>query len=300
MKTILITGGTGFIGEKLIESFLAAGFKVISLERSVGNKNFNNINFERIIFDLNDDINNLIVSDKVDILCHAAAYIPKNMADPNEAAKCFSVNALGTLKLLQFAEKIGIKHFIYFNSGNVFKYGNSPRKESDTMYPANRATFYLSSKLMGELYVKHFENLGLIKTTIFRVSSVYGNLTKGDLVISFIKKVVEGQSINISNPHYKTDFVYIDDITYAVTLAVLQNLIGVYNIGSGECQSLIELVSNIEDVTSIKANIVLNSNSVIKDRGFAALDNKKLKLAISTFSTTPIKVGIKKIIKELF
>lgn len=299
MKTVLVTGGSGFIGEKIVDLLLNKGYKVISLDRSKKDQYKQHHSLTNIVYDLSDDISKLIIPYDIDVLCHSAAYIPKNMADLEEAKKCIEINALGTLKLLQFCEQKEIKHFIYFNSGNSYLYGDIPREETDILYPVDRATYYLNSKLAGEIYVKHFDNKNIINASIFRLSSVYGNSKKPDLVVNLLNKAIEDKEIQINNKNYKTDFVYIDDILKVVEYSIKNNIYGVFNIGSGERKSLLDVIEGIRFTTKFKVKNLVVNNEESKDVGFSALNISKLKEMIQDYQPTQLFEGIKKIYFDL-
>lgn len=305
MKTILITGSSGFLGKKLVKIFLENGFNVIAASRNPKNENINiNDNTKTIKLNLENGADDLdYIEDEIDVICHTAAYIPKDFNDSSLAEHCFKINSLGTQKLLEFAVHRKIKHFIYYTSGNAYDYSENPVNENAKLYPSQKATYYLGSKLLGELYVEHYRQKGFLNTTTFRLSSVYGNgMKKNEFILDSIMKILNLEEITIyNNDIYKTDFVYVDDIVEATILSMKNENYGIYNVGSGVSCSLGQVGSIIvkhmnRSEELIKILPVTDLDKVVK--GFSALDMNKTKVSIG-ITPTNIEVGLKKMIKDM-
>lgn len=305
MKTILITGADGFLGKKLVIRFLEMGHKVIAASRSPENLKTNTdknkvsikFNLENGVDDLND------IEDKIDVICHTAAFIPKDFNDSSKAEYCYKINSLGTQKVLDFAKSSAVDHFIYYTSGNAYEYSEKPVNENANLYPSQKATYYLGSKLLGELYVDHYRQKGLLNTTIFRLSSVYGNgMKESEFVIQSIEKLLNSEEIIIYNDDiYKTDFVFVEDIIQATVLSIDNGNYGIFNIGSGVRTSL-------GQVGKILARLLNKSEELIRilpvtdigkvAKGFSALDMEKTEAVIG-ITPTSLEVGLKELIEEI-
>src|SRR5258708_11134705 len=142
---ISITGATGFLGKQIANKLSKQEHHIIAWIRDVSKFPFLDARY----FDLNQ-IDDIDLSD-TDIIIHNAAYLPKSYEDPSEATKCLMDNGIATLKLLQAAEKAKVKKFIYISSGTIYDPSLWIAKETDRIYPSMRATYYLTSKLVGDI-----------------------------------------------------------------------------------------------------------------------------------------------------
>ena len=174
-KTILITGGAGFIGSNLCEYLLKIGAKVRCLDNlSTGNKKnisgfINNKNFNFI----NGDIRNIktcqLACEKVDFVLHQAALgsVPRSIKDPISTNE---VNISGFLNMLIASKDNNVKRFIYAASSST--YGDSkslPKVENIIGKPLSP---YAITKYVNELYSEVFKktyNLNFIGLRYFNV-----------------------------------------------------------------------------------------------------------------------------------
>ncbi len=305
MKTILITGADGFLGKKLVTRFLEMGHKVIVASRSPENSKINtDKNMVFIKFDLENGVDDLNgIEDKIDVICHTAAFIPKDFNDSSKAEYCFKINSLGTQKILEFAKSSEVDHFIYYTSGNAYEYSEKLVNENAKLYPSQKATYYLGSKLLGELYVDHYRQKGLLNTTIFRLSSVYGNgMKESEFIIRSIEKLLNSEEIIIHNDDiYKTDFVFVEDILQATVLSIGRGNYGIFNVGSGVRTSLghvgkvlARLLNKSEEF--IKILPADDKDKVVK--GFPALSMEKTESIIGIVPTS-LEVGLQTMIDEM-
>lgn len=278
MKTMLITGGDGFIGKKILNAFLDLNYYVYTLSNVGYSQKLEN--HTHIIHDIEKPLDDIKTDKNIDVICHAAAYIPSDMNDYSLAKKCLMINSIGTLNILKFAERNGVKHFIYLTSANSYKYSNKIVTENSCLDPSTRATYYLSSKVIGEFYVNHFKEMGLIDATIFRLSTVYGKENK-DLLNLAIKNILDDIPFEIYNKDYTTDFIYVEDIIDIIVSSVVTPTFGTYNLSSGHSKNLEDVISLICSLTNKEKEKLIYISDKLHDKGFAAISNEK---AISTFN----------------
>jgi nucleoside-diphosphate-sugar epimerase len=108
-RSIAVTGGSGFIGRRLIRGFLDAGASVRALLRSPDAWGPMSDRLELKRFDLGTPEAWGEALDGTDAVCHAGAFKPPNHRDSAFAAECFRTNALGTLALLESAARAGVR-----------------------------------------------------------------------------------------------------------------------------------------------------------------------------------------------
>ena len=182
-KTILLTGGAGFIGSHVTEQLLSRGDKVIVVDiAAYENKKDNLINAYKIaqqgqlkIYDT--DIENLSELDRIfaqeqpTIICHLAARAGTRHSTL-VPAEYLNTNIMGTLNIFELAKKYNIKHVVYASSSSV--YGNTndiPFREADIINkPLN---VYAMSKASCELLAYVYFHLWGITSTGLRFFTVY-------------------------------------------------------------------------------------------------------------------------------
>lgn len=279
MKTGIVTGANGFIGRRTVEMLLEAGWQVTALSRNIDWLMTLDAPALRVIqWDAQGDLAPDVLAN-VDALFHLAAFIPPNQNDPTFARPCLEVNALGTLALLEAAAAAKVKRFVYFSSGNTYAPLGRPVVERDALFPAHRATFYLSSKMVGEMYALFYASNRALPVISLRVSSVYGRgMSEKSLIRRFIAKLSAREAIDVDDGgRFSADFVCVDDVIRLALLAVEQGADGIYNAGSGTAISTLELSHWIAEAVGAPPDLVRVHPPGTGAVGFSALDITKAK-----------------------
>ncbi len=222
---ISLTGATGFVGKVINRQLMEQGHEVISWVRNPSQKN------ERA-FDLNHP--SAINLEDTDVLIHNAAYLPKSYEDPDEAANCLMSNGVATLELLRIAERENIKKFVYISSGTIYDPAIWRATEEDRIYPSMRAAYYLTSKMVGDIFTSHFGSK--MQTVILRPSSIYGPKMKPKgLVPRLTQKLLNNETITQEDVgNYTVDLVHVEDVAWmAVQAATNPKMLGAFNVGGG-------------------------------------------------------------------
>src|SRR5699024_10598001 len=196
MKTILLTGGAGFIGSHLTEVLLAQGHKIICIDnfdsfypKSIKNKNIsgfsNHPNFELIAENLAsltlEKIKKRCSGKSINQIIHLAgkAGVRPSIQDP---VGYYQTNVNGTLNLLEFARDTKISSFIFASSSSV--YGNNPNIPwKETEPNLKQISPYASTKIAGEGLGQVYSHLYNIQFTALRFFTVYGPRQRPDLAI---------------------------------------------------------------------------------------------------------------------
>lgn len=259
-KTILITGGAGFIGSNLCEYFLEKEQKVICLDNfSTGHYNnlkdfIVNPNFKLIEGDIRN-INdcNLAVKD-ADYVLHQAALgsVPRSINDP---VTTNDVNISGFLNMLVASRDANVKRFIYAASSST--YGDSeelPKVEEVIGKPLSP---YAITKYVNELYAAIFSKTYGLETIGLRYFNVFGrkqdpNGAYAAVIPKFVLQLMNYESPVINGDgNYSRDFTYIDNVIQMNALAISSinpdAVNTVYNTAFGDRNTLNDLVKYLKN-----------------------------------------------------
>jgi UDP-glucose 4-epimerase len=275
---VLITGAAGFLGRHVLAELSAGGHEVIALTRKTPLPGTLAAQSVRVIAgDVRDAATWREAVSQVDCVCHFAAYIPPDNEDHSYAADCLHANSLATLELAQTALKAGTCRFIYASAGNAYAFADGIADEGMPLYPADRATYYLASKTLGEIYVEHLRRAAGLEAICLRISTPYGpGMAEKSAVAHFMKRAREGLPLQVldgGTPTY--DFVYAGDVARLVAAALTRGLPGLYNVGSGSARSLAELAHAVaETYPDRKISVEIKPSSSTR-AGFGALSIKK-------------------------
>ncbi len=212
MKTVLVTGVTGFTGGHLAHYLLKKGNKVKGLVRPGKDvKGLQKAGMEVVYGDLTQKETLTDAVQKVDIVYHiAAVYREENI--PKQ--RFWDVNVQGTKNLLEAAKEAKIKRFVHCSTVGVQgEIKNPPAKEDD---PFNPGDYYQESKLEGELLaLDFFKNEGL-SGVVFRPVGIYG---PGDTrFLKFFKYIQNGKFRMFGSGNILYHLTFIDDLVEGIRL----------------------------------------------------------------------------------
>ena len=244
MSRILITGGAGFVGGHLTEELLKQGHHVIVLddESATSSDKFNwfkeaeNHKFSI----LEKSALTELFKKNIDYVIHLAAETKIQLAidDPE---KCYNVNVMGTLNILESSRKYNVKRVIMASTSAI--YGMSPAPHKETQKP-NCLNPYASSKLCDEELCKLYSSLYQLETICFRFFNIYGERMpyKGQyapVIAIFDRQKKNGKKMTITGDgKQRRDFIYVKDIVSALIISLkikADKVTGeVFNLGSGK------------------------------------------------------------------
>ncbi|MFE3868557.1 SDR family oxidoreductase [Flavobacterium sp. LS2P90] len=259
-KTILITGGAGFIGSNLCEYFLSKGHKVVCFDNFATGyrhnlKDFiNHSNFLLIEGDIRNatDCQNAVKG--VDYVLHQAALgsVPRSINDPITTN---DVNVSGFLNMLVASRDANVKRFIYAASSST--YGDSvglPKVEDVIGKPLSP---YAITKYVNELYAEIFSRTYGMETIGLRYFNVFGrkqdpNGAYAAVIPKFVMQLMQLESPQINGDgNYSRDFTYIDNVIQMNELAMsTKNTAAVntiYNTAYGDRNTLNDLVGCLKE-----------------------------------------------------
>ena len=247
----LILGGGGFIGSHLADSLLSLNYKVRIFERPRVEPYRSFTEYEQIEWYEGDfqcaaDVDSSVYG--CDYVFHLiSTTLPKNSNE--DPIFDLESNVIGTLKLLSSSVRHGIKKIVFISSGGTV-YGIPTEIPVSETHPTEPLVAYGVSKLAIEKYLHLYYLLHGLEYTVLRVSNPFGgrqrvNTNQGAVAV-FLSKALSNETIEIwGNGSVVRDYIFIDDVieAFVKTMDHTGNQ-RVFNIGSGEGRSLIEIIDD--------------------------------------------------------
>ncbi len=310
-KTILVTGGAGFIGSNFIRYLLDSypSCTVINVDKLTYAGNLDNLKevqdnprYHFIHADIGDEtkIREIFQKHAPHILVNFAAESHNDRAVLNP--KIFlQTNVLGTQNLLEACREFGIERFHHVSTCEV--YGDleldDPKKFSEQS-PYNPKTPYNASKAAADHVVMAYFHTFKVPVTISNCGNNYGPFQYPEKLIPlFVTNALEGKSLPLfKSSHNKREWIHVLDHCQAIDLILQKGKAGeTYNVGTG-------VEKNIEEITAIILN-VLNKPSSLKqyvqdrpghDKRYL-LDSSKIQKELGWVHLTSFEDGIRETIK---
>ena len=261
---LLITGGAGFIGSHLVNK-LKSKYEIV------------------IIDNLNNYYNPQLKLDRLDNFCKDVIFIKGDIADKQTIDDLFSIyefdkvinlaaqagvrysidhpydyiqsNIIGFMNILEACRHNNIKHLIYASSSSVYGLNEEqPFTEEDKV--DRPVSLYAASKKSNELMAHAYSKLYGMHTTGLRFFTVYGPYGRPDMSPTlFANAIANDKPIKVfNNGEMFRDFTYVDDIVNGIANIVNSDqpinednlYYGIYNIGCGHKENLLNFISEIE------------------------------------------------------
>jgi nucleoside-diphosphate-sugar epimerase len=256
-KGVCVTGGTGFIGGHLVDALVSLGASVRVID-DLSNSTLEHLaglielEPERVRFVHGSVLDDEAVKEAVDgcqCVFHLAAVgsVPKSIEEPQ---RTWSVNATGTLRVLQAARRAGVQRLVFAASSSA--YGDQPTlPKVETMTPQPLSP-YAASKLAGESLLSVWAHCYNLSTVSVRYFNVFGPRQSADsayaaVVAAFAKALLAGEAPTIYGDGTQTrDLTYVSNAVLATLLAGASpaRLAGqVVNVGTGRRVSILELAT---------------------------------------------------------
>ncbi len=296
-KTILVTGGAGYIGSHTVVELLNKDYEVILVDNFSNSKmdilsRISQISQKKELKvykrDCCKDLSDVFSEKKIDGIIHFAAL--KSVGESCELPlQYYNNNILSLTNILNMAEKFGVENFVFSSSCSL--YGNLkelPAKEESPM--SDPESPYAYTKLVGERIIKDFSIVSNVKSICLRyfnpvgahISGLIGEspINKPNNILPVICNSCEtGQEITVFGGDYETpdgtcirDYVHVSDIANAHVLAIeylfnSQKKFDIYNLGYGNGVSVLEVIKSFENENNVKLNYKIGdrrSGDVVK------------------------------------
>jgi len=265
-KTLLVTGGAGFIGSNFIHHIAEnhTGYRIINLDKLTYAGNLENLrdmegnpNYEFIKGDIADRqlVDNIFKSNIIDAVVNFAAesHVDRSIEDPGIFIQ---TDIYGTYVLLEAMREYEGGIFLQISTDEVYgsiEFGSS--KESDILKPNSP---YSASKAGAEMIVRSFYKTYGVPIIITRTSNNFGPYQHPEKLIPlFITNLIDDKKVPLYGDGMNIrDWIYVNDNCAALDLILHNGEIGeIYNIGAGNEKpniwitwKILELLGKTEDM----------------------------------------------------
>ncbi|MDF1539393.1 MAG: GDP-mannose 4,6-dehydratase [Candidatus Thorarchaeota archaeon] len=310
MRTILVTGGAGFIGSHVCERLLKRNDKVISVDNfddyydprikraniTECQKNSNYTLLEKDLVDY-EALKQSVDSLEIDHILHLAArpgVIP-SVQDPDAT---FRNNVIGTQSILRLCRNLEIDRLTLASSSSV--YGSrteGPFRETDNV--STPESPYAASKVMNEAMAHSYHKVYGMNINCLRFFTVYGPRQRPEMAIhTFIRRVLEENLLTVyGSPESARDYTFVDDIVNGILGAIdLDDGFHILNLGNSKPVSLGNLVDTILTKTNPNVEVKWLPGRV-GDVPLTFADISKAKDLIGYDPTTNVETGIEKLLE---
>lgn len=261
MTRILVTGGAGFIGSKLVDQLINEGNEIVVFDNEFRGsfKNLENNEITRITGDITKKEDWMKIPNNIESIYHLGAIngtrffyeIPEKVLD---------VNVKGVMNCLEFIREKDVKEILFASSSEVYGFPKVfPTSEIENMVipdPNNPRFSYSGSKIIGELLCINYAKKYGFRHTVVRYHNIYGpNMGHEHVIPEFIRKLVKKEVFNVEGDGTESrSFCYIDDAVKGTILVNNDKKSSdrIFNIGNPKETSINELISLLSKISGIE------------------------------------------------
>ena len=251
-QKVLVVGGGGFIGRKVVAAFVAAGARVRVIDMMPADRD----DVEWTVGSVSDPTLVAAVAAGCDTVVFLANASLPGSSHASLSAEIQS-HVLMSIAAAETCSSVGVRTFVFASSGGTV-YGYSPDpgtglSEADPTRPINA---YGVSKLSIEHYLRLLADLRPMRTVSLRISNPYGEgqrAARGQgIIAAAMQHTVDGTPMTIwGDGSAERDFLHVADVAQAfVAAARYRGAEKVFNIGSGTCRSLRKTLDAVQAVTA--------------------------------------------------
>lgn len=247
-RRVLVTGGAGFIGSRLVDTLLEAGDEVVVADlRAPAAPEVTHIGGDL----LDPAVREKVFATGVDAVVHLAAFtsVLRSVERPGE---CAQTNVELTGELLELARRRDVSTFVLASTNAVAgDHGTAPITEETPLRPMSP---YGASKAAAEMLLAGYAGAYGLTTAAVRFSNVYGPgmQAKDSFVPRLMRAAVEGTGVEVyGDGEQRRDMVHVDDAVQGVRLALDGALQGPSIVAGGHSVTVNELVAATRRVTGV-------------------------------------------------
>ena len=297
---ILVTGGAGFIGSNLVHDLVKEGHEIIVID-NLSTGDLNNIsdvmNKIKFIKAPCAEVSKFKELEGIEGIYHYGIPSTTQLYRDDRSLVGGAVNEF--IEILELAKREDCK-VVYASSSSVYNGNTPPFHEKMTVHIKD---FYTEARYLMERVAKLYDDFYGVRSVGFRFFSVYGPREEAkknfaNLVSQFLWDMKKGISPLIYGDGTQTrDFTFVDDINHGFKLGMENDINGdVFNLGTGKCYSLNELVDILNEVLKMNIKPVYEENPIQNYVQETLADASKAREHFGFEPKVHLKEGIEKII----
>lgn len=291
-KTVLVTGGAGFIGKHTIKALLNNDFEVIVADKKVQPEDLSCKYYQMDV--TSEELEKVFEENNIDYVIHLAALPSVADSIKMPLVDCKD-NYQATVNVCTLAKKYNVKKIVFSSTAAV--YANPQYLPVDEKHPTSYLSPYAITKSASENFIKYCG----IDYIIFRYANVYGvgqdAFGEAGVVAKFFDLMSQNKPVQIhGNGKQYRDFIYVEDVAKANVLALTTDVDGeIINVSTNSRTSINDLFEVLKKELNYSLEPIYTQPRE-GDIEKSILDNGKL---ISMFHFIPsidVETGIKKMI----
>ena len=285
-KKIFITGAKGFVGQELVKQCKNSGMEVIAVDVVEGSED----NYHKADI-TSKEIADLIPED-VDAIIHLAA-LSRDPDCRDKGYDCFNINVLGTLNLIEAAQKKKAKQFIFASSEWVYDSfkENEIKTEESFIDMQKHKSEYAFSKLVTESNLRQKYSHGFCPITILRFGIIYGSRKNNwSAVEAIFNNVKTKEETEVGSLETGRCFIHVSDICSAIIKSIGLQGFNILNIQGNKLVTLNDIIQTSKGI--------LNKDLQIKEKdkdnpSIKIVSNEKAKKILNWEPKIDLKEGLK-------
>ena len=251
MKTVLVTGSNGLLGQKLTEKILRDGGVNLVATSKGTNRYPVKTGYQYASMDIlnPDEVRTVIEKYQPDAIIHTAAMTNVDTCH-EQRALAYQLNVEAVATLVKLCEEHHIR-FIHLSTDFIFDGENGPYEELATPNPVS---YYGETKLKAEELIKNSS----AKWAILRTILVYGivsDMSRSNIVLWAKGALAKAEPLNVVNDQFRMPTLA-EDLANACLLAIEHNAEGVYHISGKDMMSVVELVKRVAEYYNLDQSLI--------------------------------------------
>ncbi|RZK42852.1 MAG: SDR family oxidoreductase [Pedobacter sp.] len=251
MKTVLVTGSNGLLGQKITEKVLKdGGFNLIASSR--GKNRFpvhEGYTYVEMDISVVEEIRSVIAKFKPDAIIHTAALTNVDQAE-EEKELAFSLNVEAVKTLVEVCESLNIQ-LVHLSTDFIFDGQHGPYAEDAIPNPVS---YYGETKLLGEQeVVKSKGNWAILRTIL--VYGIVADMSRSNIVLWAKNALEKGEPLNVVEDQWRMPTLA-EDLAEGCLLAVRHDAQGIFHLSGKDMMSVADLVERVADFWSLDKSLI--------------------------------------------
>ena len=306
-RSVLVTGGAGFIGSHLVDALLARGYSVRVLDNlSMGKRANLPLDNPQLQFIEGDVADATVVAQAVAgcvAVAHLAA-VASVQASVDDPVATHQSNFVGTLNVCEAMRLHGVKRVVFASSAAV--YGNNGEGQAiDEATAKAPLTPYAADKLASEHYLDFYRRQHGLEPAIFRFFNIFGprqdpSSPYSGVISIFTQRIQQGLPVSVFGDGEQTrDFFYVEDLVVLLTQALTAQQVveGAVNVGWNQAVSLNQLLAQIGGLCGGLPDVQYQAPRA-GDIRHSRADNRRLQAQYQLPTATPIGEGLRRLLAQ--